>query len=140
MKGSTHFGWLAAALFFIGCSMEPRSLVYVFPDNFHGIFKARADPNGVPVRPQSTTITLSIPPSGVLLVKGELPNRRWYSTSARFVSGKVIPISEPAHPLSKDELALRSVGSKAAYEDWFVVGTYSDAAKAQEQLRGFKWP
>lgn len=122
------------------CSRRPNQVTYVFPDDFREVFIFRGgEDDGIVVSKVDGTRTFYIPPSGVLIVKGELPTRQWHTPSARYANGTPIPIYQPSNQLSKDTVALRGLGTKNEKEDWFVVGTYDDAAKAQERMRGFRW-
>ena len=95
---------------------------------------------GVSVLPTNGIRQYFIPADGVLKIKEKLPTYEWHSSSARRNSGVSIPVDHPPVVISHETIALRSVGSVGDKEAWFVVGTYGDAAKAQEKMRGFKWP
>lgn len=113
----------------------------VFPDNFRGLARLRGEQEGgTDVQRQGGAYVLVFPSSGVLEIKGKLPTMRWHVVSARFASGTVIRGADSDPSVGKDDIALRQVGLFENREDWFVVGTDADLAKAYEQKRGFKWP
>ena len=132
---------LFAIALLMGCKWRPNNVVYVFPDGFRGVLQLTgSQPDGTEASRTYNSLILIVPASGILRLRGPLPTRDWNSPSARYANGEAIPIFEPRLHTPNGAIALRPLGTRSTNEDWFVVGTAEDAAKAQERMRGFKWP
>src|SRR5688572_4265601 len=104
--------FLVVVALFQGCRPQPKPIVFVFPDGFQGIFTIKAEePDGVKVAPSNSISMFFVPADGLLKLAGESPVRAWNSSTARYADGKQIPIWKPAATISKDETALRFVGT-----------------------------
>jgi hypothetical protein len=136
------FATLILSVAFFGCHRGVNEVVYVFPDNFRGvlIFEGQVA-DGEVVKATNGVRVFNVPNSGKLKIHGPLPTRAWHSPSARFKSGEIIPIpfANGTGPVSNDVIALRPIGTGGRSVDWYVVGTYNEAAKAHEDMTGIKW-
>lgn len=132
---------VAGIVVLIGCGHKANKVVYVFPDTFRGEFRLTAnDTNGVSIVFSNGTSVINVPANGKLAIKQSLPNVQWHTPYARTMSGRVIPVYGSPAPVSNDVIALRCIGNVTSNEAIFVLGTYSDAARAIENAQGFAWP
>jgi hypothetical protein len=114
-------------------------LVFVVPDGFTGTLKLRQSPNGIVPRATNNVLELIFSADGVCEVRGDLPTREWHQKNPRYAtSGPITWIPFP-DKTPMDAVGLRSVGTKSSGEDWFVIGTHSNATAALEMMTGIKW-
>lgn len=126
---------------FSSCSDKTPQVVFVFPDGFRGTARIRSkQANGASYVQTEHSTTLEFPASGVLDLRDELPTLAWHQISAKYKSGKPIPIVEAQSKISDLDVALRPAGLFENVEDWYVVGTYEDLKRTMEEKRGFKFP
>jgi hypothetical protein len=131
----------ALCLAAFGCWHRPNRVLYVFPNTFRGLVIIEGEvKDGLKIQATNGVKVLHVPTSGKLKIQGKLPTRDWHSPSAQFEDGESIPLASGNPNIGKDVIALRTVGSSGPNVAWLVVGTYDDAAKAQEKMRGFQWP
>jgi hypothetical protein len=131
---------IAAILCLVGCGHRPNNVVYVFPDNFRGVFRLIANStNGISLVSTNGITVINVPSNGVLMIEQRLPNLQWHTPSARTISGAAIPIFDASGSISKDTIALRCLGNTGTNETVFVLGTYDDAARERKTKRGVSW-
>ena len=123
------------------CSSATPEIVLIFPDNFRGTAKLRADqPKGLKLDRTRSEIELRFPQSGILDIQDHLPTLDWHHVSAKYESGEKLPVDQPDNKISDSQTALRPAGLVGDKEDWYVVGTYDDLKRAMDEKRGFKFP
>jgi hypothetical protein len=132
-------GLFILGLLLVSCTRKAPHIEFVFPDKFRGVFVFDGEsPDGSVIVASNNTLSLVVPASGTLRIAGKLPTHEWHSISARYLHGDSIPVYEPSAQISNQTVALRTIGGKGNTEDWFVVGTYSDASEAQTRLNKSK--
>ena len=134
-------GTALLSLVFRFCSSSTPEIVFIFPNNFRGTAKIRAEqPNGSKLDRTQSTVEFQFPRSGVLDIQDRLPSLEWHRVSAKYESGEEILIVQPDNEVSDSQIALRPAGLVGEKEDWYVVGTYDDLKRAMEEKRGFEFP
>ena len=134
-------GTALLSLMFRFCSSSTPEIVFLFPNNFRGTAKIRAEqPNGLKLGRTQSNVEFQFPQSGVLDIQDRLPSLEWHRVSAKYESGEKILIVQPDNEVSDSQMALRPAGLAGEKEDWYVVGTYDDLKRAMEEKRGFKFP
>jgi hypothetical protein len=73
--------------------------------------------------------TCAIPPSGILLVKGNGPFSNWHTLSASWDDGSTLPAPDDDHPVSAETVALWSMFSLHDNTIWYYVGVKAEKEK-----------
>lgn len=144
---SVLFSLMAVWVLFLAVNYQPSAgvspeVIYVFPDGFRGVAQVRYKRReGIAAEPINNVIMLRFPSSGVLDVRGELPE--WHRTSAKFVSGTPIPVAWMfTEPMPDDSIAvhrlLRLENEHRDYIEPLIVGTHEETMRADNQRFGFQ--
>lgn len=107
-----------------GCESQSRTIEYVVPVGYRGVFLVVEDPssNGWPTA-TPTGIRLSIPDDGVLILDEFPETYEYHQSIARFADGTTIPSGDGAPAGSVQFLVLQSSTRGNLTVHWYAVGT-----------------
>ena len=98
----------------------------MLPDGYQGPFEIIQTRRAGTLPLENGAVVCRIPTNGVLRADTLDDFRRWHTETARFSSGRVIPIRVTSDPeITPDEVCLYNLGNPDARLEFFV-GTHAD--------------
>ena len=134
MNASRFAAVLVCCLLTSSCR-QSYVIEYVFPVDFKGSFALIAESrDGAKIKRRDNVLVMDVPTSGVLRITDPLPTHNWHRSRAYYSDGRALQIAGPGTPVPPESIALRRVATFENKEEWYVVGTYEEAASLQESL------